>query len=917
MSLSLDFLGGAPFQLLYDGVRVAIGRASKFKTLLINLESTLDCLQPRVIQQIRDHNLELNLPNDVIQDLQVKMDVGVQLIANLSSLSMWNFRVWGDCCNCMKPSYADQLAALDRSLRRLLEILKLEQMRNVVELLRLSRRTNDRLDELERRQLEILKALQETGDMLREQQVVMEKIERNCGASSDRERGSAPAPAPAPALGAAFRILFDVVITVKDKNMKYKRLLEDFESTLECLKPLIEELVESNKLLHLPNGKQEFFIMQMEKGVELIHKCAEVRNGGMRYTRYECTKELMRLDGCLQRLFIELTEQVVWNVKKALVLVSNLEKEITQIEEGGVVHSDESEIKCPVPVPQPPSPSVGVDLQNVQLNQEVIEETLDPVSNFEEEIKEIIEASVVQNDDVQSQSTQLSWRTAGSSIQSMQGKRGVIKERWDSEDEQDVKQSIEAGGVEQIDDLGGEGHRPVEPGLPAVIRDVPQVNMEVSRDVIKEALVDSAKILIDQKWVKSNERSDVEQDQMETAAGLDVLSLQGSMDVETLYSTPVDSALKCATNIDKMGVDKNEGSGESPIEIAVAAETEPPSPTVRDVPRNAKKETAEPHCSSPAKVKQPDKEEKHSEETEMIMQVPFPDECIGNIISLTTPADACRLSLVSKRFKCAAESDQVWENFLPSPHLIHAIESQSTSSSTFVPAKSKKEFYLALCDNSVLMDNEKMSFSLDKWSGKKCYMICARELNIVWAQDKSTYLSWISLAESRFKEVASLDEVCWLEIRGKIDTSILSPWTLYKAYLVYKLTEDAYGFDVPVEVAIAERHYGFEYGPLDAALGGDENKQTVYLDPSLEIMDGARRPNERADGWLEMKLGEFLCQAEEDGELEMICAEYKDLCWKSGLIVQGIEVRPERKEYSEAKGKAGHFRAKGKKALFF
>lgn len=309
--------------------------------------------------------------------------------------------------------------------------------------------------------------------------------------------------------------------------------------------------------------------------------------------------------------------------------------------------------------------------------------------------------------------------------------------------------------------------------------------------------------------------------------------------------------------------------------------------------------------------------QKHSEETEMIMQVPFPYECIDNIISLTTPADACRLSLVSTRFKCAAESDQVWEKFLPSPHLIHAIESQSTSSSTFVPAKSKKEFYLALCDNSVLMDNGKMSFSLDKWSGKKCYMICARELFIVWAQDKSRYWSWISVAESRFKEVASLDEVCWLEIRGKIDMSILSPWTLYKAYLVYKLTKRHYGFNVPVEVAIAERHYGFEYGPLDAALGGDENKQTVYLDPSLEIMDGARRPNERADGWLEMELGEFLCQAEEDGELEMMCAEYKNLCWKSGLIVQGIEVRPERKEYSEARGKAGYFRAKGKKALFF
>ncbi|KAL6177812.1 hypothetical protein ACLB2K_049334 [Fragaria x ananassa] len=76
-----------------------------------------------------------------------------------------------------------------------------------------------------------------------------------------------------------------------------------------------------------------------------------------------------------------------------------------------------------------------------------------------------------------------------------------------------------------------------------------------------------------------------------------------------------------------------------------------------------------------------------------------------------------------------------------------------------------------------------------------------------------------------------------------------------RLHLVYKLTKRHYGFNVPVEVAIAERHYGFEYGPLDAALGGDENKQTVYLDPSLKIMDGARRPNERADGWLEMELG--------------------------------------------------------------
>ncbi|PRQ16664.1 putative powdery mildew resistance protein, RPW8 [Rosa chinensis] len=472
MSMSLNFLGGAPFQLLYDGVRVAIGRTTKFKALLLNLESTLDCLQPRVIQQIRDHNVELNLPNDIIQDLQVKMDDGVALIANLSRLSVWNCRVWGDCCNCMKPSYADQLAALDRSLRRLLEILKLEQMRNVVELLLLARRSNDRQDDLERRQLEILKALQETGDMLRAQQEVMERIERNGAASSDRG-GSAPAPAPA--LGTVFRVLFDVVIRVKVKNMMYERILKDFESTLECLKPLIEEMVESNKLLHLSNEEQEYFIMQMEKGVELIHQCSEACKRGIRYKKYEYTKKLLGLDACLQRLFIELKEQVVRNVKEALVLISNLEKEITEIEGVVVVQSDE--IECSIPAPQPRSPLVGEDLQNVQINQEVIEalcpplvlcgfinqglratatapapafvfienqevieETFDAVSNLEEEIKEIREVHVVQNNEVQSKGPQPSLPTAGSSVQSMQGTRDVIKERWDSEKLPDVKQ---------------------------------------------------------------------------------------------------------------------------------------------------------------------------------------------------------------------------------------------------------------------------------------------------------------------------------------------------------------------------------------------------------------------------------------------------------------------------------------------
>ncbi|PRQ53581.1 putative F-box domain-containing protein [Rosa chinensis] len=58
------------------------------------------------------------------------------------------------------------------------------------------------------------------------------------------------------------------------------------------------------------------------------------------------------------------------------------------------------------------------------------------------------------------------------------------------------------------------------------------------------------------------------------------------------------------------------------------------------------------------------KKEKEACGTVMDLQQ-MPEGCIANIVSLTTPEEACRLSLLSKKFKLAAESDAVWDKFLP------------------------------------------------------------------------------------------------------------------------------------------------------------------------------------------------------------------------------------------------------------
>jgi hypothetical protein len=141
--------------------------------------------------------------------------------------------------------------------------------------------------------------------------------------------------------------------------------------------------------------------------------------------------------------------------------------------------------------------------------------------------------------------------------------------------------------------------------------------------------------------------------------------------------------------------------------------------------------------------------------------------------------------------------------------------------------------------------------------------------------------------------VAELIDVWWLEIRGKINTCMLSPATLYKAYLVFNLSGS---------------HNGFVNLPIEAAVGG--HNRTVFLDAEQEGVrvynpraemgycqvlrwreeDGGR-PKKRGDGWLEIELGEFFNGGDDD-EVEISVLEVKAGVCKSGLIVQGIEIRP-------------------------
>ncbi|XP_058744377.1 putative F-box protein PP2-B12 [Vicia villosa] len=264
----------------------------------------------------------------------------------------------------------------------------------------------------------------------------------------------------------------------------------------------------------------------------------------------------------------------------------------------------------------------------------------------------------------------------------------------------------------------------------------------------------------------------------------------------------------------------------------------------------------------------------------------LPEECIANILLLTSPVDSCKFSIVSKDFCSASESDIVWDHFLPSD-LISIISESQSGSSLLATSPSKKSLYLTLSDNPIIVDNGKKSFQLEKQSGKKIYMLGARDLSIAWG-DTPCYWEWITLPESRFQEVSRLHMVCWFEIYGKIHSRVLSSNTQYAAFVVYKMIYP-HNFNP----------HGVGSIPVELTIDKFEDRictKEVWLDPNYdkELDDellGLESPKLRSDGWLEVEIGEFNSSLQ-DQVFQIGVVEIRNPHTKCGFILEGIEIRP-------------------------
>ncbi|KAF7132256.1 hypothetical protein RHSIM_Rhsim09G0053000 [Rhododendron simsii] len=246
----------------------------------------------------------------------------------------------------------------------------------------------------------------------------------------------------------------------------------------------------------------------------------------------------------------------------------------------------------------------------------------------------------------------------------------------------------------------------------------------------------------------------------------------------------------------------------------------------------------------------------------------LPEGCISQILSMASPRDACRSSAISPLFKAAADSDGVWEKFLPSDY--RQIISRSVSPVVF---PTKKHLYLSLCDSPLLLDGGKLV------------------VKPIAIPSSLATLSFLLLQS--FSEVARFLLVRWLDIGGRINTAMLSANTTYAAYLIFKIS-DHNGLKSLLVKSYVRFVKELEYGYPD------DLSCTVYLTlgtvRSLPREQIGRLPQMRRDGWMEIELGEFYNDEGDEGEVEIRLRDVRGSkigqIVKGKLIVEGIEVRP-------------------------
>ncbi|KAM0065818.1 putative phloem protein [Helianthus debilis subsp. tardiflorus] len=214
---------------------------------------------------------------------------------------------------------------------------------------------------------------------------------------------------------------------------------------------------------------------------------------------------------------------------------------------------------------------------------------------------------------------------------------------------------------------------------------------------------------------------------------------------------------------------------------------------------------------------------------------------------------------------------------------IEGIEYRAIQNMAHEDNKNQKQVQQGQKSNSdleqVLAVDQKMF--LREFNGKNHLMLSATE--VLYNTENLPFRSKSSV-ESRFQNVTELLRQQVFRIKYKIKTEMLSPFTEYTCYLVFKVSKKCQGLHCPVKVR-------------NLLLRKNKGNQIIYFrTPShLNHHDDFWIPEQRKDGWMEVMIWKFNSKYNNNLGKDVIPMNLKLVTYvgtMSGLIICGLEFRP-------------------------
>nr|ACU24421.1 unknown [Glycine max] len=256
----------------------------------------------------------------------------------------------------------------------------------------------------------------------------------------------------------------------------------------------------------------------------------------------------------------------------------------------------------------------------------------------------------------------------------------------------------------------------------------------------------------------------------------------------------------------------------------------------------------------------------------------IPENCISSMMMSFDPQEICTLARVNKAFHRASSADFVWESKLPPSYkfLLNKVLGEQN-----LGAMTKKEIYAKLCRPN-FFDGANKEVWLDRSRGQVCMFISSKSFKITGIDDRR-YWNNIPTEESRFKSVAYLQQMWWVEVIGELE---------------FEFPKGNYSVFFKLQLGKPSKRLGRRVCNLDQVHGWDIKPVRFQLSTS----DGQRSLSQcylRGSGeWAHYHVGDFaIDKPNGPTNINFSLAQIDCTHTKGGLCIDGVVICP--KEFTE------------------